>query len=52
MVTTVIFPDMDNQILYAHWEKDKGIILEATATEANQTLTVNKYFGNSYTVDW
>jgi hypothetical protein len=27
------------------------IILEATATAANQTLKINKYFSNSYTVD-
>ena len=28
------------------------IILQATATESGQTLTINKYFANSYTVDW
>ena len=29
----------------------KDIIIEATATAANQTLTINKYFDNAYTVD-
>ena len=28
------------------------IVLEATATEADQTLKINKYFANAYTVDW
>ena len=28
------------------------IIIEATATESNQTLKINKYFANAYTVDW
>ena len=27
------------------------IILQATATESDQTLTINKYFANDYTVD-
>ncbi len=27
------------------------IVLEATSTEANQTLKINKYFANAYTVD-
>jgi hypothetical protein len=31
---------------------EKNIILEATATAANQTLTINKYFANGYQVDW
>ena len=38
--------------LYAKWEVSKDIILEATSTEANQTLKINKYFNNAYTVDW
>ena len=32
-------------------EINKDIILEATSTEANQTLKINKYFANAYTVD-
>jgi len=28
------------------------IVLEATVTAAGQTLTINKYFANAYTVDW
>ena len=27
------------------------IVIEATATEENQTLRINKYFDNAYTVD-
>ena len=38
--------------LNAEWNDNKVIILEATATEVNQTLKINKYFSNSYTVDW
>ena len=30
----------------------KDIVLEATSTAANQTLKINKYFTNAYTVDW
>ena len=30
----------------------KNIVLQATATVANQTLKINKYFDNDYTVDW
>jgi len=30
----------------------KNIVLQATATEAGQTLKINKYFANAYTVDW
>ena len=30
----------------------KNIVLQATATEAGQTLKINKYFKNAYTVDW
>ena len=30
---------------------DLDIVLQATATEANQTLKINKYFANAYTVD-
>ena len=33
-------------------EVNKDIILEATATESGQTLKINKYFFNSYTVNW
>jgi hypothetical protein len=50
-VNTVIFPDMDGQTLYAHWE-NLDIVIEATVTEANQKLKINKYFSNAYTVDW
>lgn len=34
-------------------EDDYGItiVLQATATEPDQTLTINKYFANDYTVD-
>ena len=37
---------------YAKWYKIQGkdIVLEVTATEANQTLKINKYFKNAYTV--
>jgi len=38
--------------LYAKWDEDKEIIIEVTATEADQTLTINKYFNSAYTVDW
>ena len=38
--------------LYAKWSINKDIIIEATATEAGQTLKIKKYFSNSYTVDW
>lgn len=30
---------------------EKDIVIQATATEENQTLTMNKYFSNDYTVD-
>ena len=30
---------------------NKDIVIEATATDANQTLKINKYFANDYTVD-
>ncbi len=43
---------MDNQTLYAHWGVSKDIIIEATAISPNQTLAINKYFANAYTVDW
>ena len=33
-------------------EINKDIVLEATSTAANQTLKINKYFANAYTVDW
>ena len=33
-------------------EVNKDIILEATSTAADQTLRINKYFANVYTVDW
>ena len=42
---------MDGQTLYANW-RGKDIILQATSTAANQTLKINKYFANAYTVDW
>ena len=32
-------------------EINKDIVIEATSTEANQTLKINKYFANAYTVD-
>jgi len=28
------------------------IVIETTSTEINQTLRINKYFANAYTVDW
>ena len=31
---------------------NKDIKLEATSTAADQTLKINKYFANAYTVDW
>ena len=53
-----------DSIVYAKWwcetgYKDnwttcvinKDIVIEATATDANQTLKINKYFANDYTVD-
>jgi len=44
---------LENTIVYAKWKQiqPKDIVLEATATEANQTLKINKYFTNAYTVD-
>ena len=33
-------------------EINKDIVIEATSTAANQTLKINKYFSNAYTVDW
>ena len=63
-VTTVLFPAMDSGTLYAFWSCDTGykisgdacilnkdIVLQATATAANQKLKINKYFANAYTVD-
>jgi hypothetical protein len=41
-----------NTTLTANAKVNKNIILEATATAANQTIIINKYFGNAYTVDW
>jgi hypothetical protein len=32
-------------------EVNKDIIIEATATADGQTLKINKYFNNAYTVD-
>ena len=32
-------------------EPSLDIVLEATSTEANQTLKINKYFASPYTVD-
>ena len=31
---------------------DLDIVIQATATEDGQTLQINKYFANAYTVDW
>ena len=41
-----------NTTVYAKWyyPQPKDIILEATATEPNQTLKINKYFTNAYIV--
>ena len=41
-----------NMRAYAKWYKiqEKDIVFEVTATEANQTLKINKYFKNAYTV--
>ena len=41
-----------NTTVYAKWyqPQPKDIILEATATSANQTLRINKYFANVYEV--
>ena len=41
----------ESQTLYAQWNVNKDIVLEATATSVNQTLKINKYFANAYTVD-
>ncbi len=41
-----------NIILYAKRKNLKDIVIEATATESGQTLRINKYFKNAYTVDW
>jgi hypothetical protein len=30
----------------------KDIVIEAISTEENQTIKINKYFTNDYTVDW
>ena len=38
-------------VVNAQSEPSKDIIIEATATESNQTLKINKYFANAYTVD-
>ncbi len=51
-VPIVLFPDMDGQTLYAHWSTSKDIEITAVAIAANQTLRINKYFANAYTVDW
>ena len=40
-----------NKTLYAKWMDLKSIVLEATATAADRTLRINKYFANAYTVD-
>ena len=39
-------------VVNAQSEPSKDIVLEATATETGNTLTINKYFANAYTVDW
>ena len=31
---------------------ENDIVIQATATEPNQTIKINKYFKNTYTVDW
>ena len=31
---------------------DKDIVIQATATANNQSIRINNYFGNSFTVDW
>lgn len=38
--------------MYAKLSINKDIIIQATATESGQTLKINKYFKNAYTVDW
>jgi len=43
---------MDGQTLYAHWKNEKDIEIEVTASEVGQTVKINKYFANAYTVDW
>ena len=43
---------MDGQTLYAQRKNSKDIDIEATAMAAGQTITINKYFANAYTVDW
>ncbi len=48
----VLFPDMDSQTLYAHWNTSKDIVITAIVTSANQKIKINKYFANAYTVDW
>ena len=43
-----------NTTVYAKWYqlKPKDIVIEATATQGNQDLTMRNYFKNSYTVNW
>ena len=40
-----------NTTFNAKREEVKDIVLQATATAANQALKINKYFYNAYTVD-
>ncbi len=41
-------------MVYAKWQPitEDMIVIETTSTEINQTLRINKYFANAYTVDW
>jgi hypothetical protein len=41
-------------VVYAKWlwGGNEKIALDATTTAANQTVKINKYFANAYTVDW
>jgi len=39
---------MDEKTLHAEWKSLKDIDIEATATAANQTLKINKYFAKTF----
>jgi uncharacterized repeat protein (TIGR02543 family) len=41
----------ENTTLTALWVNPKDIVIQATATAANQILKVKGYFNNGYTVD-
>jgi hypothetical protein len=42
----------EDTTLTAQWVNPKDIVIQVTATAANQSMLFNKYFANDYTIDW